>query len=135
MFFLLRLAFWLGLVALLVPLAFKGAGGENVSMFDALGAAQAVVSDARGFCARQPDACAVGGQMLSHLAESAQAGAKWLSEALNSAQTSGTGSHPTAEGTAGTPGLTPQDLEPRWGSGEKVQPAAPAAPPSGKQPS
>jgi len=128
MFFLLRMAFWIALVLLLLPLGLKGTGGPDVSVFDAFGAAQAVVADARGFCTRQPDACAVGGQMLTHLAEKAQAGAQWVSDTLASR---GPGARdpsaaPSAETAARTeaPGLTPQDLAPGWGSGEKVQPAS-----------
>ncbi|MDQ0505217.1 DUF5330 domain-containing protein [Xanthobacter agilis] len=123
MFFLLRMAFWIALVLLLLPLGLKGTTGQDVSVFDAFGAAQAVVADVRGFCTRQPDACAVGGQMVTHLTEKAQAGAKWLSDTLSSHGSSGA----TATGAPQnlTPqDLTPQDLAPAWGSGEKVQPAS-----------
>ncbi|MFS8037646.1 DUF5330 domain-containing protein [Xanthobacter sp. AM11] len=150
MFFLLRLAFWLGLVLLLLPLGLKGADGQGVSVFDALGAAQAVIADARGFCERQPQACAVGGQMVTHLTEKAQVGAKWLYESLGapSAGDGAGGDRPAAApGQAGAldlapqllapQSLTPQDLLPAWGGGEAgrtVAPAAtgaPAAPPAG----
>ncbi|WP_454918224.1 DUF5330 domain-containing protein [Xanthobacter sediminis] len=129
MFFLLRMAFWTALVLLLLPLGLKGTGGPDVSVFDAFGAAQAVVADARGFCTRQPDACAVGGQMLTHLADKAQAGAKWLSDTLASHDPNARepNAAPAGEATAahtGAPGLTPQDLVPGWGSGEKVQPVS-----------
>ena len=62
MFFLLRLAFWLGVVLLLLP---SGAGTQHsaatntVSASQAVSAASATVGDLRGFCARQPDACSV----------------------------------------------------------------------------
>jgi len=125
MFFLLRMAFWLGLVLVLMPFLLRG---ENVSMFDALGAMQAVVADARGFCDRQPNACAVGGQMVSHLTEQAQAGAKWLSDTLASHEAAPA---PPANTAAPAAGLTPQDLVPAWGGGDKAAPAsaAPQAPP------
>ncbi|MFG1430219.1 DUF5330 domain-containing protein [Xanthobacter sp. V2C-8] len=125
MFFLLRMAFWISLVLLLLPLGLKGTSGQDVSVFDAFGAVQAVVADARGFCARQPEACAVGGQMATHLAEKAQAGAKWISDTL-AARESTPAAEPAAAGTqALSPqSLTPQDLAPGWGGGEKVQPAA-----------
>lgn len=138
MFFLLRVVFWIGLVLLLLPLGLKGTDGKDVSVFDAFGAAQAVVSDVRGFCTRQPDACAVGGQMITHLTQKAQAGAKWVADAI------GTPSNPNPPAPVGHPdatvasgngadttgalGLTPQDLSPAWGKGDKVPPAAPAAP-------
>lgn len=142
MFFLLRMAFWIALVLLLLPLGLKGTTGQDVSVFDAFGAVQAVVSDARGFCTRQPEACAVGGQMASHLAEKAQAGAQWLSDTLGSHEAQAPSAAPSATPAAPTSaadgqGLTPQDLAPAWGSGEKVQPAsAPQGPPApAKRPS
>lgn len=121
MFFLLRTAFWIALVLLLLPLGLKGTSGQDVSVFDAFGAAQAVLADARGFCERQPDACAVGGQMVSHLAEKAQAGAKWVSDTLSSHNSN---AGPGASAAQSPQDLTPQDLAPAWGSGEKVQPAS-----------
>lgn len=143
MFFLLRLAFWLGLVLLLLPLGLKGTDGKEVSVFDAFGAAQALVADLKGFCERQPQACAVGGQMAGHLVEKAQAGAKWLHDSIGSAPAGEGAAHPPAglsgTGQAGALDLSPQDLLPVWGGGENgrtiqpqgVQPAAPAplAPP------
>ncbi|MFG1403562.1 DUF5330 domain-containing protein [Xanthobacter sediminis] len=122
MFFLLRMAFWISLVLLLLPLGLKGTSGQDVSVFDAFGAAQALVADARGFCDRQPEACAVGGQMVTHLAEKAQAGAKWISDTLAAHEGAPV---PAAEAPAASgQALTPQDLAPGWGGGEKVQPAA-----------
>ncbi|MFG1297468.1 DUF5330 domain-containing protein [Xanthobacter variabilis] len=140
MFFLLRMAFWIALVLLLLPLGLKGTTGQDVSVFDAFGAVQAVVADARGFCDRQPEACAVGGQMASHLVEKAQAGAQWLSETLGSHDPHAPGTPPAATpatGAADSQGLTPQDLAPAWGNGDKVQPAsAPqGAPAPAKRPS
>lgn len=140
MFFLLRIAFVIGLVLFLIPFGLKGKDGEAVSVFDALGAAQAVVADMRGFCERQPQACAVGGQMASHVADKAQVGAKWLYEALG-ATTHGTGipapAPAPAPAAAGPLELTPQDLLPRWGGGENgrlVTPTAPAPGPAAPVP-
>ncbi|MFG1477487.1 DUF5330 domain-containing protein [Xanthobacter sp. V4C-4] len=137
MFFLLRVAFWVALVLLLLPLGLKGTSGQDVNVFDAFGAVQAVVADARGFCSRQPDACAVGGQMATHLVEKAQAGAKWLSDTLTSHDPNAApAAEAPAAGSAGAQGLTPQDLAPAWGGGDKVQPAGPAPqPPPARKPS
>ncbi|QRG06366.1 DUF5330 domain-containing protein [Xanthobacter dioxanivorans] len=141
MFFLFRLAFWIGLVLLLLPLGLKGSDGQAVSVFDALGAAQSVVADMRGFCERQPQACAVGGQMATHLAEKAQVGAKWLYQALGSTERENPPAGvpgPSPAGQSGALELTPQDLLPAWGGGENgrtvtpgnaPQPAAPTGPP------
>lgn len=123
MFFLLRMTFWIALLLLLLPLGLKGTTGNDVSMFDAFGAVQAVVSDAGGFCQRQPDACAVGGQMVSHLTEKAQAGAQWLAETLNSsASTASAPGHDSPESF----GLKADDLSPEWGGGDKAKPVGPA---------
>jgi Family of unknown function (DUF5330) len=76
--FLIKIAFWLAVVAVLLP---SGAsqGTLNVSAFDAMSAAKATMSDMRSFCERQPDACTVG----AALGHRAQAGAKMLYEYLN----------------------------------------------------
>lgn len=130
MFFLLRLAFWLGLVLLLLPLGLKGSDGQAVSVFDAFGAAQAVVADMRGFCERQPQACAVGGQMATHLAEKAQVGAKWLYQALGSEHDGAPAATPgsTPAPASGALDLTPQDLLPTWGGGQNGRTITPPAP-------
>lgn len=78
MFFLLRMAFWLGLVLVLLPRdkAPETDKGPQVSASEAVLAATAAVSDMSQFCTRQPTACAVGGQAASVVGERAQAGAK-----------------------------------------------------------
>ncbi|MFG1298316.1 DUF5330 domain-containing protein [Xanthobacter sp. V3C-3] len=138
MFFLLRLAFLIGLVLLLLPLGLKGQDGREVSVFETFGAVQALVSDLRGFCDRQPQACAVGGQMASHLAEKAQVGAKWLYDSLGHAPAAD--GRPEAPRPAGSAAgsLTPEDLAPVWGGGENgrtiLPPGAPPAGPAAQPP-
>ena len=87
MFFLLRMTFWLGLVLVLLPLGAPqhNTSGNEVSAGEAISAASATVGDLRGFCGRQPDACAVGSQVASTIGTRAQAGAKLLYEALTEA--------------------------------------------------
>ncbi len=87
MFFLLRLAFWLGVVLLLLPTGGtqQNAAANNVSASQAISAASATVGDLRGFCARQPDACSVGSQVATTLGYRAQAGAKMLYDVLSDA--------------------------------------------------
>jgi hypothetical protein len=82
MFFLLRMAFWLGLVLVLLPRdkAPEADKGPQVSASEAVLAATAAVSDMTQFCTRQPAACAVGGQAASVVGERAQAGAKKVYE-------------------------------------------------------
>jgi hypothetical protein len=81
MFFLLRMAFWLGLVLVLLPSgSSQRPQGSQVAASDAISAASATVGDLRQFCARQPDACTVGSHVASQLGSRAQAGARMLYE-------------------------------------------------------
>src|SRR5271170_465611 len=84
MFFLLRMAFWLGLVLVLLPIgaAQRNSSTSEVSASEAISAASATVGDLRGFCARQPDACVVGSEVATAIGQRAQAGAKMLYAAL-----------------------------------------------------
>ena len=65
MFFLLRMAFWLGLVLILLPSgSSQPAQSPNaVGASEAISAASATVGDLRQFCTRQPEACTVGSQV------------------------------------------------------------------------
>ena len=79
MFFLLRMAFWLGVVLILLPSGTsQRAQTSDVNTSEAISAASATVQDLRGFCARQPDACTVGSQVAVAIGYRAQAGAKVL---------------------------------------------------------
>lgn len=78
MFFLLRVAFWLGLVFVLLPTG-KSDDGDKTKAVDpmqAATAAAAVMSDMSQFCARQPAACEVGGKAAVAVGERAQSGAR-----------------------------------------------------------
>jgi hypothetical protein len=82
--FLIKLAFWMTVVLVLLP-----SGGSqpapkvNVSAGDAITAASAAMSDMKQFCGRQSDACAVGSQVAAVIGQRAQAGAKVLYEFLS----------------------------------------------------
>lgn len=78
MFFLLRMAFWLGLVLMLLPTdkTPDADKGPKVDAAEAVTAASAAVSDMAQFCNRQPTACAVGGQAASVVGARVQAGAR-----------------------------------------------------------
>ena len=79
MFFLLRAAFWLSLVVLLLPADVPSqATHEQISAADTVGAAQTLVTDMSGFCGRNPDACEAGGAALRQFGAKAQYGAKLL---------------------------------------------------------
>ncbi len=80
MFFLLRMAFWLGLVLVLLPRE-KTPESEKVPQIgasEAVSAATAAVSDMGQFCKRQPAACEVGGQAATVIGQRAQDGARKL---------------------------------------------------------
>jgi len=80
MFFLLRLAFWVGLVLVLLPRD-KTAESDKTPQLkasEAVSAATATASDVGQFCKRQPAACEVGGQAATMIGQRAQAGARKL---------------------------------------------------------
>jgi uncharacterized protein DUF5330 len=123
--FLLRMAFWLTVILVMLP-----SGGSqptpkvNVSAIDAMSAAKATVTDMRSFCDRQPEACTIGSQTAVAIGHRAQAGAKMLYEYLNEhLGPNDTGTVPnTATGkVAPLPParpsqhtLSPTDLAPTW---------------------
>jgi hypothetical protein len=122
--FLLRMAFWLTVILVLLP---SGGSqptpkGGNVSALDAMSAAKATVTDMQSFCGRQPDACTIGSQTAVALGHRAQAGAKMLYEYLNehfgpndtgTVVNAATGKTvPSARPSQHT--LSPSDMAPAW---------------------
>lgn len=69
--FLIRTAFWLMIIILLLPT-------DSRQQSDVYGTAQAAVKDVTGFCERNPDACAKGMNIFSMLVQKAQFGAHML---------------------------------------------------------
>jgi len=130
MFFLLRMAFWLGLVLILLPSgSSQQAPASEVGATDAISAASATVGDLRHFCTRQPDACTVGSHVATALGYKAQAGAKmlydFLTESLAPKETGALASGSVAHSgktamdksspeRASQNTLTPADLAPAW---------------------
>src|ERR1700726_5075029 len=78
MFFLLRMAFWLGLVLLPGDRTPESNKLPQWGASQAVTAATAAVSDMSQFCKRQPAACEVGGQAATVIGHRAQAGARKL---------------------------------------------------------
>lgn len=122
MFFLLRTAFWLTLVLVLIPL---GSGRESTTteMVDPVSAylaAQATVSDIGGFCQRNPLACETGSSALTIIGSRARDGARIVYEFLDEkvAETSAgdvivTGSTPAVDADASPDSRTaPRTLQP-----------------------
>src|SRR5690349_12289263 len=85
MFFLVRVAFWLGIVLVMLPSGDYQSkkAGPSIGAADAIGAATAAVSDMSGFCQRQPEACEIGGQAAAALGQRAQAGARLLFDVIH----------------------------------------------------
>ena len=83
MFFLLRVAFWLGVVCVLLPSGEKTQATPHIDTATAVTAAGAAVSDMRGFCERQPQACVVGGKVATAIGQRAEAGARTLYEIIS----------------------------------------------------
>jgi Family of unknown function (DUF5330) len=80
MFLLLRMAFWLGLVLVLLPREKNpdAAKAPQIGAAEAVSAATAAVQDMSQFCKRQPAACDVGGQAATAIGQRAQDGARKL---------------------------------------------------------
>ncbi|MCT4654858.1 MAG: DUF5330 domain-containing protein [Cohaesibacter sp.] len=79
MAFLIRAAFWLSLVILILP----GEPGKSreeagLSTTEAITVAQATLNDFTNFCARQPEVCAAGEVALDSFSAKARYGAKQL---------------------------------------------------------
>lgn len=74
--FLIKSAFWLSLVLLMIP--FGGARDDQpaVGPVEALFAARAVIGDVGGLCERQPDACEVGRAAFQTIGLRAKEGAR-----------------------------------------------------------
>jgi uncharacterized protein DUF5330 len=80
MSFLLRMAFWLGLVLVLLPREKTPESDKapQIGATEAASAAGAAISDMSQFCKRQPAACEVGGQAATAIGQRAQDGARQL---------------------------------------------------------
>src|SRR3954447_25077041 len=122
MFFLLRTAFWLSIVIALLPAPESMKPESAVGAAQAVSAASATFSDMSQFCARQPDACQIGSQALSHFGHKAQASAKWLYDMLASksaaTQTPAEPAKAVADGDSQNT-LTQADTMPAWrGTGQ-----------------
>jgi hypothetical protein len=126
--FLLRMAFWLCVILVLLPSGGTKPGPKvEISAGDALSAARAAVTDAQKFCERQPGACVFGSQAAVAIGYRAQAGAKMIYEFLNeqlgpsetgpastSSMSTAARAAPLAAGRPSQHTLTPADMAPAW---------------------
>lgn len=129
MFFLLRMAFWLTVVCVLLPGSGEKAAAPDVQInaVQAVTLAGAAVSDMRGFCDRNPDACVVGGKVATVIGHRAEAGARTIFEFVSTkltdgksapaeepARTIGVSATGSVKDTAVKGTLTPADLKPAY---------------------
>ena len=118
--FLIRTAFWLGIIILLLPTDSKQQG-------EVYGTAQAAVKDVTGFCDRNPDACAKGMDVFQMFVQKAEFGFEMLMGFVENKDVAA--SNPTDVPAASIPEpsepasfepspsqdtLEPQDLQPAW---------------------
>lgn len=105
MFFLLRTAFWLTLVLVLIPLGSEqeNTTAETIDPVSAFLAAQATVSDIGGFCSRNPQACDTGGDALAAIGSRARDGARIVYEFLDTQVAERTGGEPLITGSTTSP--------------------------------
>lgn len=105
--FLLRAAFWLAVVVMILPGdSQSGEQAPRVTAFEALTAARSAVEDLSQFCDRNPQACQTGGSAMHVFADKVRYSAKALYGYFNS------GDGNTDEGDHGT--LKPDDVAPAW---------------------
>jgi hypothetical protein len=115
--FLIRTAFWLAIIILLLPTDSKQQG-------EVYGTAQAAVKDVTGFCDRNPDACAKGMDVFQVFVQKAEFGFEMLMGFMDN-KDAGASSvpaasvTPSAESASFAPDqsqdtLEPQDLQPAW---------------------
>ncbi len=124
MFFLLRMAFWLGLVLVLLPREKTPESDKlpQVGASEAVSAATAAVSDMGQFCKRQPAACEVGGQAATVIGQRAQEGARKLYHIITDKKSpdhtgsiGGADDADVSQLAAAPPDtLTPDDLAAEW---------------------
>ena len=109
MFFLLRMAFWLGLVLVLLPREKTPESDKlpQLGASEAVTAASAAVSDMSQFCKRQPAACDVGGQAATLIGQRAQDGARKLYKIITDKRA------PDHTGSLGELDASPSERAPR----------------------
>ena len=112
MMFLIRTAFWLAVVIMLIPVDDKSAtaqatAGDAIGAFEAASAAQATIKDMSGFCGRNPAACEIGGRIGTTFMLKARTGARLAYQFFDEKLSGAAVDHGT---------LSASDLAPSWHS-------------------
>src|SRR3990172_1542580 len=123
MLFLIRTAFWLMIIVLLLPT-------DQQQRSEVYGTAQAAVNDVAGFCDRNPETCAKGKDAFAVFVQKAQFGARMLMDLIQNKMRSGdelapSETTPSAEpssmveptsfdSSASQDTLNPEDREEAW---------------------
>lgn len=114
--FLIRTAFWLTLVILLLPT-------NQDDQRTVYGAAEAAIRDMTGFCTRNPDVCAKSRDAFEVFTQKAEFGAKMVMDFMSEATSDQTpvaaieesgNRYPTSFRGNSQNTLTDQDREPGW---------------------
>lgn len=119
MFFLLRVAFWLSIVLVLLPSGTPKTATQTASVgpIEAVSAAGAAVSDMSQFCDRQPEACVVGAQAAQAFGQRAQAGARMVLDFINEKMNETGSIKPAGKAEPARPSqhtLKASDMQPGW---------------------
>jgi hypothetical protein len=125
MLFLIRTAFWLMIIVLLLPT-------DEQQRSEVYGTAQAAVHDVATFCERNPETCARGKDAFGVLVQKAQFGARMLMDLINGGDLVDSGGATGIEEPSSSPGflfepasfdtsvsqdtLNPEDREEAWSS-------------------
>ena len=117
--FLVRTAFWLSVVVMLLP-ADSDTGGKapRVTAFEAIAAAQTTVSDLSQFCTRNPDVCVTGGSAFHVFGDKVRYGVKMIYGYFGDKKVD----QPGEAAPKGT--LQPSDVAPEWHAPAKADGAA-----------
>jgi hypothetical protein len=111
MLFLLRLAFWILLICLLLP----GTREDNRRL---MSSAERTVSDVRGFCQRNPEVCEDARVsltlMLSRLKNGAELVQTWLAEEAGRTQSLSPSAAPAQIQQSPRPQQQPTRVVPKW---------------------
>jgi hypothetical protein len=110
MFFLIRAAFWLTVVVLLLPADPSTGEAPRVGAVQALTAVQATATDLSSFCDRNPDVCATGSAAFEIISEKFRAGARLVQNAFDAHAAN----PPTTVSAPSADTLTREDVSAPW---------------------